>query len=88
MASITVEELRARRTGLLDQRAKEQATYQARETGYAFVLGELEAMIAELESREALEQAAAAELAALEADAGIDPTPEEKENHDDTASGD
>ena len=69
MIGITVEEIRARHAGLVaerqkekiayQQRAKEQLASEQRDTGYSFVLGELEQMIEELERRAAAEAAAA-----------------------------
>lgn len=64
MLGLTLDEVRARHAGLVAQRQKEQATFKERDTGFSFVLGELEQMIAELERREkeAADLAAAAQL--------------------------
>jgi hypothetical protein len=65
MASITVEEIRARHKRLVSERERDQKAYQHKDAGYMFVLGELELMIEDLERRAAAELAAA-ELADAE----------------------
>lgn len=53
MQGITIDELRARHTRLTAARQKHQEESRLKDAGFAYVLGELEAMIAELEARTA-----------------------------------
>jgi hypothetical protein len=61
---ITIGELRARYERLIEQRKAEQRAAEIKDAGFAYVLGELEQMIGELERRAAAE--AEAEQAAAE----------------------
>lgn len=49
--TITLEDIKARHARLLQTREEEQKAFEQRDTGYMFVLGELELMIKELEAQ-------------------------------------
>jgi hypothetical protein len=69
MQGITIEELRTRHGRLVQDRKlnlDQLVECQKREHGFAYVLGELEQMIAELESRNAAENEAAAAAALVD----------------------
>jgi hypothetical protein len=52
----TIEELRARHAELTAEREKQQQAAHERDIGFAYVLGELETMIALIEQRDPKEE--------------------------------
>jgi hypothetical protein len=71
MSGISLDELRQRHATVLAERERHRKAYMDKEIAYAYVLGEYETLMELITKRDA--EAAAAELAQLEADAGIVP---------------